>query len=1047
MAQTVQLNVAIKTREGVRTLKQLRGSIQEVRDQIKNFKTDAIANEFKDVNRVIDITNSKLDKFGKNLDNRRLSMLFQNSGGSTILSGTSVGGRGSAGGGANNTGTNLVSIMTQMQRTLAALLRSVDLIGGSLTVLATSGGLGRGRGGFGGTTSAAGVSPLGRAGGQVAGALGFGVIDAATQVKAIFADKRVKNAFSDGASNLFGLLGGIFGDAIGSIASDVGRAFGELAEIAFNAFTLNIRLLGLSAAGFLKGVGVALGLSLFGGFTAITGGLGGVVLGAIAILTGALTSLVNQISELFNEALDIIQSLFKAAFAVISATIKTLTTIFRSVGKVITAVWMGLWEGIKGIATASVTSLKEVIGGLGSAFASLARQGLKSFASLQQGAIRGNKEIADTAGVINEQFEDIIRNVSSRSGASTSALSDLFFSSASRGLLRRAGGDAAAQFERFSNAIADAANADFADVNNVGNAAISVMENFGIAVSDVTRVTDLLNRTTTLGSTTMDELSSALANVLPSAANLGFGLEDTLAAVARITQVLGPGKAKNATRILNRFFEGIAIPTDRARKTLERLGVQFDQIFDKSGKARPDGFNQLFGQIEQLRQGLDDGGDELFRELFPLKQARQAFLAVSGDLEKLKSIREDIETIPIEPQREFALSGLLKQTQILQKTFENINEKVLGAFQGRLLQSIVVSDDLIKVLQKVQRFTTSSKFNAGFDRIIKGVAEIFGGLEGRLVRVGNRIGSAFKKIISGDFDNTIGRIAELMSNALNSVLDFVDGFLTVENVNSLLERSLDAIDLMIAQLPKVGQLLRQIFAGDFGGAVRTSGNIFGALFGFAPSDVFNQIVSVLGGAIETAVMSGALAIDEFIQSFSTGIFSSLSNSSFLNTFVAAGKLIAVSFALKFLEVVQQLLPIVGQLVTSVFQSDNKFIRTAVDNLISAANTLMGVFKFGAFIFDFVINPLKEAFSGLRIVFNELLIGFKELFGAVTFKSDEEIRRSTQPQRDALDKLSTPEEKLSRDALIAGFKEFNQAFERCHRKRRRKFDRNTGPTTS
>jgi len=604
MAQTVQLNVSIKTRDGVRALKQLKGTIQDVRDQVKNFKTDTIAREFQNINKVIDMTNMKLDKFSKNLDGKRLSLMFGKGG---DLLGSRVGGS-SGGAGANNlqdSGARLVSIFNQLQKSISNVIKTINLA--NLSISRSSMGGGGFRGGVlaGGSSGSSGG--FRDAAGQVLGGLGFSVVDVATQLRSVFADRRVKNAFSDGASQLFSLLGGIFGQSIASIAGDIGKAFGEIAEVAFNALTLKFRVLGLALSAAVKGIGIALGLSLFGGFSLLTGGLGIAAAGIIAVFTGVLGAITSIIKELFEEALDVLQSLFKAAFSIITATIKTVITVFESVAKIASTVWMGLWEGIKGVTKASVEGVKEIIGGLSKVFFNVSNKGLKDYAELQKGIIRGNKEIVDTAGRIPDQFADITRDISSEFGKSTADINELFFSAASRGILRRSGANAAKDFRKFTTEVARAAQADFAQLNNVGNATISVLENFGLGVKDVTRVTQLLNRTTTLGATNMDELSVALANVLPSAANLGFGLEDTLAAVARITQVLGPGKAKNATRILNRFFEGIAIPTDRARKRLEQLGVRFDEIFDKSGRAKPGGLNELFTQISKLRAGLADG--------------------------------------------------------------------------------------------------------------------------------------------------------------------------------------------------------------------------------------------------------------------------------------------------------------------------------------------------------------------------------------------------------------------------------------------------------
>jgi len=963
----------------------LKGSIEEVRDQIKAFSTGKISKEFADINKVVDIANEKLDKFGKKLNGKKLSLLFGNtgSGRNTNLLGANVSGASGQSGrnGVTGSSAELITVFNKMNKAVTDLVRTMKLaslsisravVGGGIPVV---GGGGRGGGGGGGGSRGSGIGGD-RAGGIAVGGLGFSVVDAAIQIKAIFQDRRVKNAFSDSAGKLFGLLGGIFGDSVASIAGDIGKAFGEIGEIAFNILTLKFRLLGLVLAGTVKGIGVGLGIAMFSGFAVFTGGIGLVAAGALAVVTGLITSITSVIKELFEEALDIVQSLFKAAFSVISATIKTVITVFESVGTVITKVWSGLWLGLKGITQASVEGIKTVVQQLSSIFFQMANEGVKAFAKLEQGAIRGNKEIVDVAGKTQTAFADVARNISSEFGAATNDINELFFAAAGRGLLRKSGKNAVADFAKFAGAVARSAVADLASLNNVGNATISVMENYGIAVSKVTMVTELLNRTTTLGSTTMDELSGALANVLPNAAALGFELEDTLASVAKVTRTLGPGKAKNATRILGRLFEGLAIPTDSARKKLEEFGVTFGSVFDSTGKAKAGGLQSLVEQMTILRSKLSDGGAEEFRKIFPLKQARQAMLALTDDLETFKSIREDIVKIPITPQREFAMSGLLKRFQIIKATITNIAEKVIGSFLGKLLKANVLTERMAKLLVAIQKITTSKKFGKNFLKIGKEVVRVFIPLTNLIRRVVQNFGNFIVQIARGEFNNQIFRLAETLNEISVLLVTLGARVLSVENLTIAFDAILNTVMRLKQVLPSILDFIGDIFTGEKS-VLSGTGDVFSLLFGFSVGEATDTIFKTVGSALRMGILSASVAVSDFIKSFNIGdVFTlgeGIGSNPIVQSLIQGMSLVGNELALQFVSAFQMALPKITALFNQFFATDNPIVSAFRESMFDVAQALTDAFQFGQDTLNF-FQPLIDSIKSFGISVANVFLG-------------------------------------------------------------------------
>lgn len=130
----------------------------------------------------------------------------------------------------------------------------------------------------------------------------------------------------------------------------------------------------------------------------------------------------------------------------------------------------------------------------------------------------------------------------------------------------------------------------------------TVMNAFGLAEKDLTRINDTLFTTVRLGKTTVDELGNALFNVAPIAAAAGASIEDVGSALAVLTA--SGVRTSEATTQLRAAIQALTAPTVRQKQRAEDMGIALDtQAIATKGLegAFKDLFEQTGGNLEQLR--------------------------------------------------------------------------------------------------------------------------------------------------------------------------------------------------------------------------------------------------------------------------------------------------------------------------------------------------------------------------------------------------------------------------------------------------------------
>ena len=163
--------------------------------------------------------------------------------------------------------------------------------------------------------------------------------------------------------------------------------------------------------------------------------------------------------------------------------------------------------------------------------------------------------------------------------------------------------------------VVDAANRlAIAGVTNVSVATdglTSVLNAYGLAASDATRISDTLFVGVRAGKTTIDQLASSIGKVAPIAASAGVEFDELVAAAAALTA--GGISTREAMTGIRGILAAVVKPTQQATEAADALGLQFNataletqglQLFLENIVSATGGSTesmaQLFGGVEAL---------------------------------------------------------------------------------------------------------------------------------------------------------------------------------------------------------------------------------------------------------------------------------------------------------------------------------------------------------------------------------------------------------------------------------------------------------------
>jgi len=265
------------------------------------------------------------------------------------------------------------------------------------------------------------------------------------------------------------------------------------------------------------------------------------------------------------------------------------------------------------------------------------------------------------------------------------------------------------------NTATKASIAGLSDVRTSVDIFTTVLNSYGMAVEQATRVSDILFTSVIRGKFQFTDLESALGFVVPIAAQAGIRIDELMAAMTTATR---HGLHLDMTsRGLALAMQNIINPTEGAKKAAAKYGIEMDGL-----SLRVLG---LYGWFEQLGAAVDKFGKNIIGELIPNMRSLRVAMVLAGDV-GLAGFSADMEL----------MANSLNATEI--------------AMEDIMKTSQFLANQLTQQMEKVKRDVGDSwdELVLNIQRGILGIAEFFGG-----TKFESKIGEAFVFVEDDDIHN------------------------------------------------------------------------------------------------------------------------------------------------------------------------------------------------------------------------------------------------------------------------------------------------------
>jgi len=507
---------------------------------------------------------------------------------------------------------------------------------------------------------------------------GFVGIAAASALKTLFDPTKIQGIFGPALGQLGSVIGNLFGETIGSILGDLGKAGGEIAEALLNGITATLRLGARFLGSFFE--------TFFIGVIAAHGTM------MVSILVGIVAGLVRAVMETFTafvkEIVDLFRSLVKAIVAIISAFVKTVVAIFRGIGKIIVGVWKGVWATLKAITKLSVQAILGIVKKLVDQIA----VGFKEFVAIQVEAAKTFGLVTDVAGQSTRKFATLAMRLASEFGFAMGDIQKTLFDVTSAGFRTAAKG---AKILEKSSILAVAGAAS---LSGATKAVVSVLRAYSKDASEADLVTRQLFAGQVFARATVDEFASALTNIIPIASSAGVSFEDVTKALATIT--LSGFSASRASRGLSLLLTGLIAPSGQIRKKFEGIGMSFTEM-GKNGQIVLKPLGDIIKQLQKVSIAE-------IRTVASRIQSRNAVLALKSGYEKYLEISRDF--VKVTKQLDAAHKGVTKefdrQFKILYGNITVLRSLLVGGF-ARAIQGPF--KDLVDMIKEITQWLLKSE--------------------------------------------------------------------------------------------------------------------------------------------------------------------------------------------------------------------------------------------------------------------------------------------------------------------------------------------------
>ena len=269
------------------------------------------------------------------------------------------------------------------------------------------------------------------------------------------------------------------------------------------------------------------------------------------------------------------------------------------------------------------SQLKTLGVGLGAAVVGIAAASTAAAMSFDETFTKASTLFGDTEVEV-DSLKDSILSLSNETGVAAIELNEGLYQALSAGVDVTEDMSEAMSFLETNSMLAVAG---FTDVETAVDATSSILNAYGLEVSEVESISQMLIRTQNLGKTTVDELGASISNVTPTAAGLGVEFDQVAASLAVMT-AQGIGTSEATTK-LNQLFVELGKSGTTGANALEAA--------QEAAGLAPQTFQEMIEDGQDLASILDliseyaDTSSLSMNDMFSSTEAASAALTIASD--------------------------------------------------------------------------------------------------------------------------------------------------------------------------------------------------------------------------------------------------------------------------------------------------------------------------------------------------------------------------------------------------------------------------------
>jgi TP901 family phage tail tape measure protein len=653
------------------------------------------------------------------------------------------------------------------------------------------------------------------------------------------------------------------------------------------------------------------------------------------------------------------------------------------------------------------SKFKSALSGLGS-IASTALKGVTTAVAAVTTAVAG---VATAAVKVGSGFESSMSQVAATMGLT---VEDIRNGSEEFELLSQAAKDAGATTAFSASEAADALNylalagydaatsadvlpsvlnlaaAGGLDLAYASDLATDAMAALGIEASsaNLTEFGDTMAKTASKANTSVGQLGEAILTVGGTAKSLAGGTTELNAALGVLAN-RGIKGAEGGTALRNVIL-ALSAPTDKAADAMSALGLE---VYDAAGNMRP--LNEVFRDLDSALSGMTEGEktkvlNEIFNKV-DLKSA-QALLAGCGEEFDNLAAAIDDSAGAMQNMADTQLDNLQGDITIMKSALEGLGIGVYENLQAPLRDTVqfatelvgqlsealnengleglvsaagdVLSEVLLKITSELPKFidigvkvikSLISGLLKNKKTLVDSAIEIGKVLVSGLGSILGDLTLAALEIITTLADSLAKEAPALIPAAVEAVLQFVEGLLSTENINALIDAALalltGLVEGLIAAVPVIIEAAPIIIE-----------NLVTAILDNLPQ-IIECAITLLNALTQGLLDNLPLLVDAAIE---------------LTLAIAEGLIEALP------DLIDAALDLVGALVDTIFATDSlvKGILSLIGSLFEAAGKIVSTiwdkitntewFQKGAEVLTKIINGIKSIFTNLAQTASDLV---------------------------------------------------------------------------